>query len=248
MGLDIPHSYNFANAMYGFREFGAEIIAYHEIEEIIDKVEREDIVLDYIDQCKMVFEKFGARSDLPDYPEELEKFMGRKVWRDTINNIASNEEKWSAGFFVKPVKDKVFTGKVINSIKDLKGCGSCFEDYEVLVSEPIDMAAEWRCFIRYDEILDVRPYGSFKGSGYDGYMYHFDSSVLKEMFLAYKTWDSRPASCSMDICCTKDGRTLLVEINDGYALGSYGLPGILYAKHISARWSQLMDVEDEYRF
>ena len=55
-------------------------------------------------------------------------------------------------------------------------------------------------------------------------------------------------ACSMDICYTRDGRTLLVELNDAYSLGCYGLPGVLYAKLISARWSQLLGREDEYRF
>ena len=47
---------------------------------------------------------------------------------------------------------------------------------------------------------------------------------------------------------TKDGRTLLVELNDAYSLGCYGLPSVSYAKLISARWSQLLDVKDEYKF
>ena len=36
--------------------------------------------------------------------------------------------------------------------------------------------------------------------------------------------------------------------NDAYALGNYGLPHIKYAKLISARWSQLLDRKDEYKF
>lgn len=60
MNMEIPHSPNIANAMYGFRELGAEIIPYHTIDEIYDRVERADIVLDYIDQCNTIFEKFGV--------------------------------------------------------------------------------------------------------------------------------------------------------------------------------------------
>lgn len=41
---------------------------------------------------------------------------------------------------------------------------------------------------------------------------------------------------------------LLVECNDAYALGYYGLNDILYAQFISARWSQLLGHEDEYDF
>ena len=54
--MEIPHSLNFATAMYGFQQMGAEIIPYHYLDEIYDGIERNDIVLDYIDQCNQVFQ------------------------------------------------------------------------------------------------------------------------------------------------------------------------------------------------
>ena len=95
MKMEIPHSVNIANAMYGFRELGAEIIFYHMIDEIYDKVTREDIVLDYIAQCNSIFAKFGITTRILDYPDALKPFLGRKIWSDTINSISRSEEKWS---------------------------------------------------------------------------------------------------------------------------------------------------------
>lgn len=248
MKIEIPHNYNIANAMYGFRELGAEIIPYHTIDEIYQEVTKDDIVVDYIEQCNEIFGKFGISPSIPDYPSSFEKFLGRKIWKDTIDSISSDESKWSAGYFVKPVKSKVFTGKVISSLSDLVGCGKCGENYEVLVSEPLDIKAEWRCFIMYDKIIDVRPYGLLLDQNRESYLYHYDPKVLKEMMEEFCKWEGRPAACSMDICVTSDRRTLLVEFNDAYSLGSYGLPSIFYAKLISARWSQLLNRIDEFRF
>ena len=176
--MEIPHSHNFANAMYGFRELGAEITPYHTIDEIYDNVDKEDIVLDYIDQCNTIFRKFGVEPNLPDYPDKMKPFLGRKIWKDTIDSIASNEEKWSAGYFVKPVRDKVFTGKIISSIADLVGCGNCTENYEVLVSEPLDILAEWRGFIIYDKLVDLRPYGILLDHARQSYLYHYDGKTV----------------------------------------------------------------------
>ena len=248
MGMEIPHSHNMANAMYGFRELGAEIIPYHTIDEIYDKVSEEDIVLDYIDQCNAIFKKFGKEPRIEDYPANFERFLGRKIWRDTINSISSNEEKWSAGYFVKPVRSKAFTGKIVSGINDLIGCGNCYENYEVLVSEPLNIKAEWRCFILYDEIIDVRPYGMLIDPTRKSHMYHYDEKVLQEMLEEFQRMEDRPVACSMDICVTEDGRTLLMEFNDSYTLGYYGLAPILYAKLISARWSQILERADEYKF
>lgn len=58
--------------------------------------------------------------------------------------------------------------KIIRNTADLIACGSSMEDYEILVSEPIDILAEWRCFIMYDRIIDVRPYGSVSDLNYQG--------------------------------------------------------------------------------
>lgn len=248
MNMEIPHSYNMANAMYGFREMGAEIIPYHLIDDIYDDVQKEDIVLDYIDQCNEIFNKFGVVPHVPDYPEALQCFLGRKMWTDTIDSISSCEEKWSAGYFVKPKRSKAFTGKVIKSVADLIGCGNHSENYEVLVSEPLDIKAEWRCFITYDRLIDVRPYGVLMDQDRTSYYYQYDPVVLKQMMEAFAQWEERPMACSMDICVTGDGRSLLVEFNDAYALGCYGLPSIFYAKLISARWSQLLGVKDEFKF
>ena len=110
-----------SQAVYGFREMGAEIVRYQKISDIYESVTKEDIVLDYITQVEMILKKFGVVPACEDYPVELRKFMGRNVWKDTINSINTHPEKW--GVFVKPVKSKAFTGHVIRSSKDLIGCG-----------------------------------------------------------------------------------------------------------------------------
>ena len=163
------HSQNISQAVYGFREMGAEIVRYQKISDIYESVTKEDIVLDYITQVEMILKKFGVVPACEDYPVELRKFMGRNVWKDTINSINTHPEKW--GVFVKPVKSKAFTGHVIRSSKDLIGCGSCYENYEVLCCDVIAPKMEWRGFIIYDELVDIRPY---RGD----YHYHFDAEVV----------------------------------------------------------------------
>lgn len=236
------HSQNIAHAVYGFREMGAEIIKYEKIDEIYDKVTKEDIVLDYIDQSQTIMSKFGVKPVCEDYPEPLRKFMGRRIWTDTIDSINTNPDKW--GVFVKPIKDKAFTGLVINSPRDLIGCGSAYENYEVLCCDVLDIKREWRGFVTYDELVDLRPY---KGD----YHFNYDPMVVDQIMEAFRTIPNRPMGCSIDIAVVeKDGKleTIFLEMNDGYALGNYGLQYLSYAKLISARWSQLLGREDEFDF
>lgn len=186
--------------MYGCREMGAEIIHYHLIDDIYEEVQREDIVLDYIDQCNQIFNKFGVMPHIPDYPDVLMPFLGRKIWKDTINSISRNEEKWSAGYFVKPTRSKAFTGKIIDSVADLVGCENHSEDYEVIVSEPLDICAEWRCFITYDELIDVGPNGMLMDKARKSYCYHYNTKVLLEMMEAFKTLSSEVRAYSKGKC------------------------------------------------
>ena len=80
----------------------------------------------------------------------------------------------------------------------------------------------WRVFVRYGKILDIRPY---KGD----WKVHYAPSVIEDAIKAYTT---APNSYGIDFGVTSGGETLLVEVNEGYALGCYGLFPHLYAKFL----------------
>ena len=269
-----PYSYNVANAVDGFQMMGVEIIFYNSVSEIYDEYELGDIVLDGVGQVNYCLSKFGIKPGSLDYPKCLEKYLGRKVWKDTINHINATPELW--GNFVKPIKEKLFTGRVINSPKDLIGCGSCYEDYEVLVSEPLDIVYECRGFVLYDELFDLRHY-----NGIYEYMKHLDIDLIKKAMEDWKTWEGRPNSCALDFGVVRKKKnvqreflpsyvskynkkandkninivtsneyvyeTVLIEANLPYALGCYGLNSIDYAKMISAYISQISGIKDELK-
>lgn len=237
------HSPNIAHAVAGFRELGAEIVKYEKIDEIYQWITKDDIVLDYIDQCLTIFNKFGVKPKLDDYPEVLKPYLGRTIWKDTIDSINSNPDKW--GIFCKPIKEKVFTGKVINGPADLVGCGSCYENYEVYCSPILNIKREWRGFIYYDNLVDLRPYSG-------NWHYNYDTAFIDKVIESFLNWEERPVACSLDFAVIEDKqgnqKTIFLEANDAYALGNYGLQHVQYAKLISARWSQLLNRPDEFLF
>jgi hypothetical protein len=51
-----------------------------------------------------------------------------------------------------------------------------------------------------------------------------------------------PAGYAADFGVTGDGRTLLVEVNDGYSLGHGGLVANRYAELLRARWTELIEI------
>lgn len=232
---NLPHNYNFFNAYEGFLDMGAEIVNFYQSEELRES-EIGDIVVGYVDTVRERLCQLGIETPEMDYPDELNKYLGRRIWKSEINTINNHAELWPV--FVKSVEDKRITGKVIASIRDLVGCGESGGNAEVYCSEIVNFVAEWRVFIRYGKILDVRPY---KGD----WRVHYDSTVIENCINDFHTM---PAGCAVDFGVTDDGLTLLIEVNDGYALGCYGLNKFLYAKLLSARWAELTRTADQFNF
>ena len=231
----LPFNETAYNAYLGFDEMGVETVLFNS-RDAFKGAEREDIVVGGLGPIKWRLEELGCKYPELDYPDELQNYLGRKIWKSKINTINSNSDLWPV--FVKPYIDKRFTGRVINSTKDLIGCGSCYENYDVICSEVIDIKAEWRAFIRYGQLLDIRRY---KGD----WKVHFDPEVVEHCIRDYT---SQPAGYAMDFGVTDKGETVLIEVNDGFAVASYGLFHIDYAKFLSARWAELTGTEDELNF
>lgn len=224
-------------AYEGFASLGWEIVKFNDIQEV-DEKNPEHIVVGGIGNVRKRLELLGLerRKGEIDYPPSLSKYYGRKIWSTTIQDIFANPQNWNV--FIKP-KDttKKFAGKVVREYKDFIGLVEENEDTTIWCSEIVDFKTEWRCFIRYGQILDIRHY---KGA--------WDSTLdVSEVQRAVKDFVDAPAAYGMDFGIDQYGHMKLVEINDGHSLGSYGISSLNYAKFLAARWSELSGTTDELR-
>jgi hypothetical protein len=222
-------------AFYGFSVMGWEVVFYEGDPPV--GLSREDVVVGWITQVKRALVNIGITppSEL-DYPEDLRPYLRRNVWEGKLNDIYTSPEKWPV--FVKPVKGKQFDGKLITSLKDLVGLGDQMEDRKIWCSNPVNFVSEYRCFVRYGKLLDARRYkGDFR--------VHPNYTIIESCIKDYTT---HPAAYALDFGVDDKGNTVLVEVNDAFALGSYGLHFSDYAKMISARWSELVGIPDPCLF
>lgn len=213
---------------------GFETIFFYQDE--VNAATTDDIIVADVSTSKNFLKKNSIEYHDYDYPQDLQAYLKRKIWRSTINVINANPEMWPV--FVKPIEDKLFTGRLIKSPFDLIGCGNENSDVEIWCSFPVNFLSEYRCFVRYGKILDIRRY---KGS----YKHSIDYDVVESVVKNYK---HAPAGYAIDFGVTDSGDTLLIEVNDGFALGDYGLFYIDYAKLLSARWCGLVGIKDECNF
>ena len=227
-----PETETCYTAWQGFTELGFTPIFFREEAELIG-CRPDDLIVGGVSTINRRLKSYGIGVPEYDYPEELGEYLGRRIWTDTLDNVLAKQNQWP--LFVKPVRDKVFVGFVLRSEKDIPRLRQAKTDEPVLCSEVVSFRREWRAFIRYGMIRDVRPY---RGD----WNCQYDPEVIEQ---AVRHYINAPAGYAMDFGVTESGKTLLVEVNDGFALGSYGLDPVQYAKLLSARWCELVGVKDE---
>lgn len=227
---------NPAIAADGLMRMGWELVDYASAKEI-DDLSRDDLVVGHIADTRYCLNRLGLTyTNELDYPEELNAFLGRKVWVDTLHRVVAQKPY---PVFIKPRElNKLFTGTLIQADRDLIAIGHRTEDVDIWCSTPIKFVKEVRCFIRYGRILDVRHY---KGD----WRPNLDHQIIED---AVASFSNAPNGYALDFGLTSAGKTLLVEGNDGYSLGAYGLLPLGYAKLLSARWFQLMETNDPCDF
>jgi hypothetical protein len=233
IGKGVSSNISFYTAIEGFTAMGFHMI---EIEDVlyVPKDDYESVALGSIGFIHAALKHLGKTCpETLDYPTLLRFFLGRKIWEFTISQIDVDKTKWNV--FIKPKGfSKKFVGRVVEGLADLRGTAEQQYDVPIWISETVKFEREWRVFIRYGNILDIRPYkGNWKKQ--------YDASVIEQAVAAY---EDAPNGYAMDFGVTQDGRTLLVEVNDGYSLGAYGLFYLDYAKLLSARWAQLAGTTD----
>ncbi|WP_336689779.1 MULTISPECIES: ATP-grasp domain-containing protein [unclassified Chryseobacterium] len=225
-------------AYEGFKNFGYEIKKYVDADEISDN-NPENIIVGGIGNVRKRLKNLDINRPEKeiDYPEELKPFLKRKIWESTINQIFADKDGWN--IFIKPkIETKLFAGKVIQNEMDFLGIINTERDIDVLCSELIDFKTEWRCFIRYNKILDIRRYKGAWNTKID----------VETVESAIQSFISQPRAFALDFGINEKGETILVEVNDGHSLGTYGLSSTHYVKFLSARWSELTETEDYLNF
>jgi hypothetical protein len=225
----LPDGVNTFAALDGFNQLGVETAPFYGFGDIaaLDDLGPEVGVLGFVGDALAALKRIGAPAPEPmDYPPEFERYLGRKVWRSTLDKV-------EPGRFVKPVRHKLFTGRVwTGSIQDrlaTAGATGTEPDEPVWCSEAVAFVSEHRCFVLEGKVLDVRRYNG-------DWSLAPDRDTVTGAVMAY---GSAPVAYALDWGVTEDGRTLLVEANDAFALGGYGLNPVLYARMISARWEEM---------
>lgn len=218
-------------ARRGFWTLGIETASFEWVDDI-DKLN--DLsptvgIAGYIGDVHHALRKMGK--PIPqniDYPEPLLDFLGRPLRRGVLGDVRNSINT----VFIKPEIDhKLFTGFVWNGDElSRRKVVTLPDEVPVWICDPIILLAEYRTFILDDQILDCRKYKGDWG-------YVPDRKVIEAAVQEMKGF--APRAYCLDFGVTNENKSVLVEMNEGFSMGHYGLHPVNYARMLSARWNEL---------
>jgi hypothetical protein len=224
-----PNSSLYTGAQ-GFELRGREVIRMT-ADEIDGRPPRpQDLVFGGVDAVRGYLGRLGCEPPEIDYPEKLLPYLGRTFKIETLSKIRGRYNEPGPPVFVKPVEQKLFTGHVVSQFRDLIQTTGFDGTTPVYCVGHMEFVSEWRFYIKDGKVDGV--------GHYNGDPLQFpDTSIVER---AAREYDDGPCAYGLDFGVCEDGETRLVEANDMFALGSYGLKSMHYSSLIEHRWDQLV--------
>jgi hypothetical protein len=148
-----------------------------------------------------------------------------------VKQRVSNGEK----LFIKPYDIKLFTGFVYDgygySILD-----AIDDNTKLIVYQPFSskILSEWRVYVYRNSIEDWKNYSGSIAILPD---YNYVESVIYENKLTF------PDTYTIDIGILESGENVVIEYNDMWAIGNYGIDNDVYLKLLQHRYNQIMNTK-----
>jgi hypothetical protein len=187
-----------------------------------------NILVGSVEQCEQWLTRYGYKVPTPISLNMFQDYLGRNVWETNMDEITTFP------IFVKPsTKIKAFTGFVADTPFDL---ALYSENYRgsVWAQQEVDIISEYRLYVTNNRVIGLKHYAG------DWHIFP-DSDFIQRCFhQSIHCIDSH--SYTLDFGVLEDGRTILVEANDGWATGNYGLEPYDYYIFCRNRWLQMTGI------
>jgi hypothetical protein len=185
------------------------------------------------------------------YHPSIQPYLGRWVKPDTAGRFCDN---WPSGiYFVKPMATKLFTGFVYNDEhRDVDYDEHDLAQFQVFrclpnrtqiwLSPVVKFIGEWRYYVMDGKIIGCARYDTED----------FNAPPPLPEFVAtccQAAWDALGHSFALDIGVLDDGKNVVVELNDAWAIGLYSdkeseiaLSNHQYLEYLFSRWNNLWTI------
>lgn len=228
----LPHHFDAACALYGAQDSALDfrLTSFEEIASgKFDSLIKQNLCVGSVEFMCEVFKRMNILN-IPKVPYNSNRPCGIITLSDARKSI-SNDKK----IFIKPVQPKLFTGFVLDG-SDYTCLHDLPDDTLVMVYEPFKnkILSEWRVYIHNNKVVDLKNYsGEFK---------FFPHYLFIEKCVEYnKNCKTKfPCAYTMDIGIFDFNQCEVIEYNDMWAIGNYGLPNDLYLRLLKDRYFEII--------
>lgn len=185
------------------------------------------IIVGSVEMCAAWLKSTGHV--IPELPNifPFQEFLGRHI---TVAPI----EKISYPSFIKPYKQiKAFTGFVATNKLYVDIFAEGYKGL-VLAQDVVEIISEYRMYINCNRIIGLK---HCRGDC----LTFPDRFFIEKCFTRAKEVIDHHAY-TLDFGVLEDGSTILIEINDGWATGNYGLEPHDYYMFVRNRWLQITGI------
>ena len=222
---DIPHHFDCACAMYGAIDLGLDyiLVSFEEVKNgKFDSLVKNNLFVGSVEFMTEVFNRVGIEQ--PRLP---------------INNLRPYEEmklrdfKYEYPVFIKPKSIKAFTGFVVDDYSKSM-LNTLDKELDIIIQQVINFNSEWRFYIFRNKIVDIRHYSGRMDINLIGAVNNFNK-------LDDSTFKNFPETFVMDIGFYNDSDSYtIIEFNDMWAIGNYGVPNDLYVRMLKDRYFDII--------
>lgn len=224
----IPYMFDSACAMYGAIETAQDykLVTLEEVQSgKFDSLIRRNLFVGTVQFMNEVFSRVGL--------ENVRLPLNSNRKSSIIKLSEAYEISKSKKIFIKPIDIKLFTGLILDGFQ--YSCLTSLPDDTIVMCYDVfdsTIVSEWRVYIYNGEIFDSRNYsGDFSIIP----NYEYVSDVLgNNKALNF------PNSYTIDVGVLESGENVVVEFNDMWAIGNYGVQNDFYLRMLSDRYFEIM--------
>ena len=222
-----PHHFDAACAYYGALDnnYLVKLLSYDEL--LTGKFDKFIKTNLFVGTVEFMNEVFRRGNITPDRLPNSDRTPQITTIQEVVERINSGEE-----LFVKPVSIKLFTGMVFKR-EYLSLLNKLPQETQVMVEKPFEspIVSEWRMYVDKGKIRYI---GNYSG---DIFTYPHISLRIEEHI---QEMSEKFISFTCDVAILKNGHIEIVEYNDMWAIGNYGMPNDEYLNSLKKRYFQIV--------
>lgn len=222
-------------AIDGFSYMGYEPVGYGIVDIITGKINHHANTCPFIGSISALTYLFKNIDKYPepiDFPADILQsgLLHRKIEITTLYKAKEMFLQNQQPIFIKPIETGKFGGVKLQNKSQMSYFSNYHDSTKVYVSEILDIVSEHRVFIHHNEIVYCCSYSG-------DFTINPDFSYINSIISCYK---QPVVAYTIDVATLSSGNTTLVEINDFWAIGSYGLNSITYAQMLLDRYTEII--------